>query len=230
MKLPLSERGATAARRFLFEIVTITVGVLIALSFDGIADWRRERRLVREARENLQAELRGNKDQLERMLDGIPTKRAQIQATHALATKVMKVVRERGVEAARAAITSEEFYINVSHADLGESSRATAEQTGAFAHMPYQEVQRYAYVYGSQRTFLQIQERLFLQFAQVLPVRQERLVDWELADLDRWRQNLEVLLQHLRFAEQVGRQLLEIYRQRLSGAPTAAPAAPAPPG
>jgi hypothetical protein len=191
--------------------------VLIALSVDGVADWRRERRLVREAEDNLRAELRDNKNELERIVAGIPDKRKDIKEGLALATTLLQLIAERGPAGAKAAVRRENVRLNVSFADLSESSRATAEQTGAFGHMKYQEVKRYASVYGSQRKFLELQDRMFAQFALVLPVVEGRIADMATADLDRWRQNLQVLLQHLFFAEQVGRQLVRTYERALAG-------------
>ena len=39
------------------QIALITLGVLIALSFEGVASWREHRALVREARANLTNEI-----------------------------------------------------------------------------------------------------------------------------------------------------------------------------
>ena len=71
----LSENQATTLKRFLFEITTIIVGVLIALSFDGIADWRRNQQLVREAKANLRTELRDNREAVAGFLKGVEEKR-----------------------------------------------------------------------------------------------------------------------------------------------------------
>jgi hypothetical protein len=101
--------------------------------------------------------------------------------------------------------------------DLSESSRATAEQTGAFGHMKYQQVKRYAEVYGLQRKFLEVQDRLSAQFTLVLPVVEGRIADMAARDLEQWRQNLRLLLQHLFLSEQLGKQLIAGYDRALAG-------------
>lgn len=45
----------------LLQLLTITLGILIALSFEGMREWRQERVLVNEARENMLREIRDNK-------------------------------------------------------------------------------------------------------------------------------------------------------------------------
>ena len=49
----------------LVEVALITIGVLIALSFDSLSAWRSNRALVREARANLLNEIRDNRAELE---------------------------------------------------------------------------------------------------------------------------------------------------------------------
>jgi len=45
---------------FLLQLVTITAGVLIALSLEGVREWSHYRTLVREARETLAREIAEN--------------------------------------------------------------------------------------------------------------------------------------------------------------------------
>jgi len=54
------------------HLALITVGVLIALSFEGVASWREHRALVREARLNLTNELRDNIKELSNRLQKLP--------------------------------------------------------------------------------------------------------------------------------------------------------------
>ena len=45
---------------FLLHILTITIGLLIALSLEGCVEWRHHRHLVAEARESLHEEIKAN--------------------------------------------------------------------------------------------------------------------------------------------------------------------------
>ena len=44
-------------RDFLLHLLTITIGLLIALSLEGLVDWRHHRHLVHEAETNLHGEI-----------------------------------------------------------------------------------------------------------------------------------------------------------------------------
>ena len=51
----------------------VTVGILIALSFEGALEWSHHRELVREARQNLQNEVRNNQKDIQIILKSLET-------------------------------------------------------------------------------------------------------------------------------------------------------------
>jgi hypothetical protein len=51
-------------REMITHLVLVTLGVLIALSFEGIGSWREHRALLHEARANILSELRDNQKEL----------------------------------------------------------------------------------------------------------------------------------------------------------------------
>ena len=55
-------------RDFLLQLGTITAGVLIALSFEGIREAIHDRSLVREARENIRREIADNRREIRRLI------------------------------------------------------------------------------------------------------------------------------------------------------------------
>ncbi|HSC17001.1 MAG TPA: hypothetical protein VLI71_17860, partial [Gammaproteobacteria bacterium] len=50
---------------WLFQLTTITIGVLIALSFDALLKWNGDRKLVNEARANIALEIADNRRDLD---------------------------------------------------------------------------------------------------------------------------------------------------------------------
>ena len=50
------------------HMLTVVLGILIALSLDGLLEWNHHRQLVREARENITTEIRKNKEDLDQAL------------------------------------------------------------------------------------------------------------------------------------------------------------------
>jgi hypothetical protein len=61
LRRPISWLPGNTAGRFVFEIVTITTGILIALWIDGIKEDRKDWTLVRSAREQLAREIADNR-------------------------------------------------------------------------------------------------------------------------------------------------------------------------
>jgi len=115
-------RAVASLKEDLVHLVLITAGVLIALSFEGIAGWREHRALVHEARVNLASEIRDNMNELGHRLKNIPTERRNIDRAHqVLTTLTERRPVERSLE------------LGIVTADLHDASHATAQLTGAFA-------------------------------------------------------------------------------------------------
>ena len=54
-------------KEFSLQLVTITAGILIALSLEGLVEWNHNRALVREARTTISREIADNRKELEEM-------------------------------------------------------------------------------------------------------------------------------------------------------------------
>ena len=69
-------RVAGDRHHLLRELLTITAGIPIAISLDGLLEWRHYRELVHEARANIRSELQGDHRELlnERGEAGTPTR------------------------------------------------------------------------------------------------------------------------------------------------------------
>jgi hypothetical protein len=60
----------------LVHLGIVTVGILIALSLEGLLEWQHHRHLVREANENITQELRENEKELRDFLAAVPNLRS----------------------------------------------------------------------------------------------------------------------------------------------------------
>lgn len=70
--------GSIHSRKdFLLHLLTITIGILIALSLEGIVQWMDHRALVREAQANLATEIRENQQTLKAALEQIQKSEAE---------------------------------------------------------------------------------------------------------------------------------------------------------
>jgi hypothetical protein len=124
-------------RDFFIHLFTITVGLLIALSLEGLVEYAHHRHLVHEARENIRRELQLNheatQNDLTEMLKRVDTQKSNIVAIHGLMT------------------SGGHFHGSIHNTwdfnSLNDSAWRTAHETGALGYMPYDEVQRYADLY-----------------------------------------------------------------------------------
>lgn len=146
----LSKYGAAD---YVFQFITVTAGVLIALMIDGMVDWKASRDLVAEARATIRQEIAANAKDLEVTIGNFPRdKEGMSQAVQfaedLLAGKKTEV---------------HSLYLHYNMADLSSAGWHTAERTGALSHMDYAEVQRYSRLYDFQDLFIQQQRAILAQ-------------------------------------------------------------------
>jgi hypothetical protein len=192
-------------RDFLLHLVTITVGILIALSLEGVRESIRDRALVREARGTIARELADNKKEVDGELAGLVARKRNLTAALQFADDLLKTRRT----------TLHELKLEFSLADLSTASWQTAERTGALAHMDYAQVQKFARVYGVQDLYATQQRRAaeHLSSATAIFAAGNDPTLASASDLERFRQHVLELRSDLAIEEQLARRLSEIYKQ-----------------
>ena len=194
-------------KNFLIELATITAGVLIALSLEGLVEWNHYRQLVNEARETITHEIRDNQKELEGSLAKSASRSKDYDNALRLADDL--------IATRKSSIT--QFNVGTNLAELHNASWQTAERTGALSHMQYSEVQKYARVYDQQELYETRQRQTLVQVAVVFailgsgdphkaPIEDIRLFRSRLLDL-----KASVFLQ-----EQFAQHLVNTYREALS--------------
>ena len=183
--------------------------MLIALSFEGVASWREHRALVREARANLTSEMRDNMKKLKERLEKVPTEAQNLD--HAVDVVQALVDRKKFED------KSESVQLSFSSADLQNASHTTAEVTGAFGLMDYDEVKKYATVYWQQDLYMRFQNDGMQNMTRALATvgvftRPETASPRELEDC---KAQIRVALASLTAVEQLGRALLKEYERVL---------------
>ncbi len=115
----------------------ITIGLLIALSLEGMVEYVHHRHLLNEARANIRQELEDNhqaaQDDLALLQKNIEREQANIRTLHAL---MQDPKHFRGS-------IENTFSFN----SMDDAAWRTARDTGALSYMPYNEVQRYSDLY-----------------------------------------------------------------------------------
>ena len=89
MEIHAPHKPVHSLREMLTHLVLVTLGVLIALSFEGIGSWREHRALLHEARANILSELRDNQKELAHRLSQIPKERDDLSAAIDVAQRLM---------------------------------------------------------------------------------------------------------------------------------------------
>jgi TolA-binding protein len=146
---------------FLVHLLTISVGLLIAVGIEGCVELHREHKLVREARETMREEIQHNSDQMKDAVVKLDQQTAALNKDIETLTRIQENPKDK---AAQDAQISADFSI----VGLRETAWKTAETTGALSFMPYAEAQRYSDVYGTQKGFLDQQDKILDDEAQFL--------------------------------------------------------------
>ncbi len=146
---------------FLVHLLTITIGLLIAVGIEGCVELHREHKLVQEARETMREEILYNVGQMKQAVGNLKTQRETMQKNIDVLTRIQENPKDKAAQ--DASITA-----NYSIVGLRETAWKTAQTTGALAFMPYAEAQRYSEVYGTQKEFLDQQNKTLEDEAQFL--------------------------------------------------------------
>jgi hypothetical protein len=197
----LTKKGAVV------ELAIVTVGVLIALSFDGVRGWLDDRSRVAEARVNLTSELRDNNAAVENLLKTMADRRMELDHLREIA----QLVRDGKP-------VSGEATLNFNIPTLTSASRSTAEITGAFALMDYGEVTPYTHVYSMQQKFERLLDEWMTKLQPVLS--RVSLIDNpkpQALEVDLWLRDIGTLQTHVFFVGEYGQQLATAYRKLLAG-------------
>lgn len=205
---PLSEPSPAMKKYvfsdYLFQFITITAGVLIALLIDGLVEWNSNRTLVREARATIAAEMVANKAEVEIVLGGHASRTGHLDAALDLANRLLASNKP----------SSASLNLGYNFADLATAGWDSAARTGAIAHMDYAAVQKYSRLYAHQELFAAQQERAMENLAGALAALSDGdPLSAKPADLERFRERLLLLKAGMIAEQQLGKQLLQDYAE-----------------
>ena len=146
-----------SVKDFLLQLLTITVGILIALSLDGLLEWRHHKHLVHEAEANLASEIRENQQENAKTMQALVANLEQLKDMLSLVHKLQE----------KRTTPLKDINFSWTLEDLHATSWNTASATGAIAYMDYAEVKRYTRIYDLQQQFMTIQNRAFDSIVEV---------------------------------------------------------------
>jgi hypothetical protein len=210
-KVPTTARGArpptpSGPRRFLVELLTITAGVLVALSLEGLREWAQDRRLVAEARASIHREISDNLAEVESVIGAEAERRTKLQMALRLANELLET-ETTGVS---------QVDLGLAIAEVSAAAWETAERTGALGHMAYEVARRYARVYEVQALFTEHQARTMERLSAAAAGIAQDPMGALPSDLETFRQHVLYLLGDLAMEQEIANMLVESYREVLA--------------
>ena len=128
---------------YLFQFITITAGVLIALLINGLVEWNNNRQLVDQARLTIRQEVEANLKELDGLSENVKRSGGNLENILRLANDLLSTGKTDVHNAS----------LNFDLATLNSSGWQSADRTGALGHMDYGEVQKYSELYAMQELF-----------------------------------------------------------------------------
>jgi hypothetical protein len=126
---------------FLLHLFTITIGLLIALSLEGLVEWQHHRHLVYEAEASLYREIDGNAKEIKGTVADLHKQRDDLK--HDVSVLNQLITKSKMPK-------HEHMNIGFSIHTFDSVGWKTAQATGASAYMPYARAQEYADIYLTQ--------------------------------------------------------------------------------
>jgi hypothetical protein len=144
-------------RDFLIHILTITVGLLIALGLEASVEAAHHRHQRREAEATIREELRQNRDDLTKA-------RAEIKVEIKNMVNVLSFLEARGKGQPG---DPQGLTLNFHEGPLQDSAWRTAASTGVLSYMDYAQVQKFALAYKEQDQFETMQRQTLDEYLQL---------------------------------------------------------------
>ncbi len=145
-------------RDFVLHLLTITIGLLIALGLEAAVETLHHRHIVREARENIHRELEQNEKSAAEDLQHLDDNKSKMQSD----LDTLRVIRKNSGDQKGTHLTYEFDW-----SSFNEAAWTSARDSGALTYMPTDEVQRYADAYHQQDVTTGQAEAIFSQEVQI---------------------------------------------------------------
>ena len=83
---------------FLLHLLTISVGLLIAVGIEGCVELHREHKLVKEARATMREEIESNSKEMTEAVENIKKQKAAMQRNTAALTRILESPKDKSAQ------------------------------------------------------------------------------------------------------------------------------------
>jgi hypothetical protein len=209
LEIHAPEKPILTFKEAIVHLSIVTVGILIALSLEGLVEYVHHRTVVREAREIMKSEIEANQKDL-----NLTMARIALQTEGLVKGIRIFSAMARGE---KPKIEGLRWMLNYRTAELHSVGHSTAELMGAFAYMDYREVSRYAAIYDSQDRFVRGQSAALTEGISAFAWTEERDIPTAApADLVAFVERLRQTLAAMTLARQFGGSLEKDYAKFLA--------------
>ena len=196
---------------FFLHLLTVILGILIALFLEGLIEWGHHRSLAEEARSNLTVEIRENRQLLTGGLAAAPDAEQRLKAPIETIEAYRKNHRDD-----RTSKLDWSFGLF----PLSATAWSTAASTGALGYMDYSEVKAYTRAYVLQEEFLTMQQSTlgkWLDLQKWLARRDPKggLSNLNNEELSQIEADASAALLHTETEEQIAKDLVQQYAKVL---------------
>jgi hypothetical protein len=146
-----------SVREFVVHILTITVGLLIALGLEASVEHMHHRHQRREAEATIRREIQQNRDDLVKAQAGI-----KVELKGMVDVLDFLEARSNGQPG-----DPQGLNLNFREGPLQDSAWRTAASTGVLSYMEYADVQKYALAYKEQDLFEAMQQQTLDEYLQL---------------------------------------------------------------
>lgn len=154
------EHGIHGVRDFFMHLLTITVGLFIALSLENAAEAIHHRHLREEAETQIRGEIQSNLEKLHDAAPGVYAERSQMM-------NVLQTLQAR-TQGQPGTLNESDFAFHES--PIQDAAWRTAASTGVLSYMDYAEVERFSEAYKEQELLQTMEEQGLDDYLQLVPI------------------------------------------------------------
>jgi len=153
---------------FFIHLLTITVGLLIALGLEGCVEWRHHRNLVHEAEEGMRGEISRN-------LQTVESLRKQIAEQQKTLDQDLKVLSDMRSDPHT---PNKQLTFSFALEGFQDVAWKTAQSTGAMGYMPYPRARAYSNIYDTQTAVFAVEQQVVDSVLQAAAFPSTQGNDW----------------------------------------------------
>jgi hypothetical protein len=165
----LPQHKIQGIKDFFLHLFTITVGLLIALSLEGCMEWQHHRHLAREAEVGLHEEIARNAKVVGSLRQQIQEEQKQLDAD-------IEILNKARMDSSS---PHQKLTFEFSMHTFDDVTWKTAQTTGAFQYVPYDDARAFSKIYTAQEDLYQTQQELLDDVMRAGALVATRTSDWQ---------------------------------------------------